>query len=349
MGCTGVALFLALSGPARSQERKPEAAAVEGRAHIQAEYLRERQEVERRRLERLARLAESQEPSEAQRTYEDYFRSAIEAGLFAEAEPVAERVLADEKTEPGVRTLAVVANFVAEADRGAYDESLKSLAKAMDAAEADPAGAARRIATLPLATRLSVLEAYYQKLVQADEFGPAREAMRLISERAREPALKEYAAARLKQLDLIGKPAPAIAGRDVDGEPVSLGDEKGCVVLVVFWATWCAPCAEEAVFLNELAERFGPRGLRIMGVNLDASSDPNEDTAAVLPEVRRFLVEHNVRWPNLINGTGDWDYAEALGVTAIPANVLIGRDGTLIHLDLAPTNMERVIEKALAP
>ena len=62
---------------------------------------------------------------------------------------------------------------------------------------------------------------------------------------------------------------------------------------------------------------------------------------AVRPAVRRFLLEYNVRWPNLINGAGDQDYAGLYAVSEVPANVLIGREGTLIHLDLTRSNLER--------
>ena len=68
-----------------------------------------------------------------------------------------------------------------------------------------------------------------------------------------------------------------------------------------------------------------------------------------MPNIRRFLLDNNVRWPNLINGTGTNDYAKAYGVAEIPSNVLIGRDGTVIHLDLSPRkNLATVVAKAVA-
>ena len=62
-----------------------------------------------------------------------------------------------------------------------------------------------------------------------------------------------------------------------------------------------------------------------------------------MPNIRRFLFDHNVRWPNLVNGEGVHDYARAYGVAEIPSNVLIGRDGTVIHLDLSRKNLDAVI------
>ena len=62
--------------------------------------------------------------------------------------------------------------------------------------------------------------------------------------------------------------------------------------------------------------------------------------AIVMPNIRRFILDHNVRWPNLVNGTGAQDYAKAYGVSDIPANVLIGRDGKVAHLDLTAKNLD---------
>ena len=66
-----------------------------------------------------------------------------------------------------------------------------------------------------------------------------------------------------------------------------------------------------------------------------------------MPNIRRFLLDHNVRWPNLVNGDGAHDYAAAYGVTEIPTNVLIGRDGTVIHVDLSRKNLAQVVARAV--
>ena len=87
-----------------------------------------------------------------------------------------------------------------------------------------------------------------------------------------------------------------------------------------------------------------------MGINVDTLQGDGPKLETVLPNVRRFLLDNNVRWPNLINGTGTNDYAKAYGVTEIPSNVLIGRDGNVIHLDLSPRkNLATVVAKAVAP
>ena len=59
------------------------------------------------------------------------------------------------------------------------------------------------------------------------------------------------------------------------------------------------------------------------------------------------MLDRNVEWPTLINGQGDKDYAKAYGVTELPANVLIARDGTIAHIDLVLKNLEPAIARAL--
>ena len=147
----------------------------------------------------------------------------------------------------------------------------------------------------------------------------------------------------------MGKPAPAIQGPDIDGKPFNLADSKGKVVLVVFWGSWCLPSAAEIEGFQQVAGSYRARGFEVVGINLDAQQDGGQKLETVLPNIRHFLVDHNVRWPTLINGSGEHDYASAYGVTEIPANVLIGRDGTIVQLDLVNKNLESVVARVLGP
>lgn len=66
-----------------------------------------------------------------------------------------------------------------------------------------------------------------------------------------------------------GVPAPEIGLKDLAGEPVTLEALKGQVVLVDFWASWCAPCREELPVLEALYKKYRAQGLVIVGVGLD--------------------------------------------------------------------------------
>lgn len=350
------ALFLGLPASARAQAVQAPveapaagAAGLTTREAIEAEFRRDLIRIETARIDRLAALAAGQPKDEAARTYEEVFRFAMASGLYNQAEPVAERVLRSGEAPPEVALLAELVNIVAEANRGAYQESLDSLSAAIRtrdaAAKGDPAAKAARI--LPLSARLALVNVYTQRLIQSAQYDVARRALTMIRDSSGEPALKSLASGRLAQIDLIGKPAPAIAGTSVDGKPVALADFKGQVVLIVFWASWCLPNVEEAGRLAAIEDAYRARGFRILGINLDTMQDGGVPAGSVLPNVRRFLLDHNVRWPNLINGPGAADYARAFGVTEIPANVLIGRDGTVLQLDLGRANLEATVAKAL--
>jgi peroxiredoxin len=315
---------------------------------INRDFEKELRRLERQRLERLAQLADRQDKAEANKTYEAYFQLAISSQLYREAEPTAERVLKSANPSSRVAGMAALVNIVAEADRGAYDESLASLAAAFQRAGRPQDGAASGPrGSLPRATRLLLAEAYYQRLMRADRFDIARQAMRMIQDQAEDVAITDYAATRIRQLDMIGMPAPPVVGPDLDGKTIRLADFKGDVVLILFWATWYIPAAQDVAELDRIYESYRQRGFRVLGVNLDTAQEGGEKIEIVLPNIRRFLLDHNVRWPNLINGTGDRDYAKAYGVNELPANVLIGRDGKVIQRDLTRSTLERVASKVL--
>jgi len=315
---------------------------------IQDDYNRQLLQLERQRLERLGQLAPRQSPKDAVETYELLFRLAITNNLFSDAEPFAQQVLKATGSSPTVVFLAHTIDIIASADRGNFDESLAELRRLFDGKN-QPARLVQGAPALDTPDLLAICEAYYQRLIQADRFDTARAAFQLVFKDSENPAVKEFCTNRLNQLALIGKPAPAIQGADLDGKPVNLADLKGQVVLVVFWASWCLPSSTEVAWLDHVYTSNQSRGFRIVGINLDTLQSDTLKIETVMPNVRRFILDHNIRWPNLINGTGAHDYARAYGVVDIPANVLIGRDGNVIHLDLSRKNLDAVIARSVTP
>ena len=234
--------------------------------------------------------------------------------------------------------LAQLVNIIAEAERGDYDGSMRDL-KAYLGATALRAAPASQI---PARTLLTIGEAYFRRLVQGRRFDLAREVCDVITKEAVNPAVRDHFAGYRRRLDLVGRPAPAIRGTDVDGAEVRLDDLKDKVVLVVFWATWCNPCVERIPILNRALELYEKDGFAILGVNLDSGPDRER-------LVRRFVVEFGVPWPNVLSGEGEHDIAGSYAVSEIPANVLIGRDGKVVTFDLGGADLLQAVSQAVRP
>jgi thiol-disulfide isomerase/thioredoxin len=315
---------------------------------IDEEYSRQVLELGRRRLEQLSQLAARQQPADAAATFERLFRLAITDDLFRDAEVAAATVIERGTSSATTSALAYFVKIIAEADRGAFQDSLKTLRQAVLESTAErPAGAPR--AAISPSEVIGICEAYYQRLVEAGQFAIAREAFQLVLEKPYRPAVKDFLTSRLKRLELVGKPAPPIAGADLDGKPFNLANLRGKAVLLVFWASWCQPTAEQVPWLEKVEAEYHDKGLRIVGINLDTQTDGGQKLETVLPNIRRQLLEYNVPWPTLINGKDDQDYAKAYGVSDIPANVLVGPDGSVAQIDLSRRNLEAVLGRLLKP
>ena len=141
---------------------------------------------------------------------------------------------------------------------------------------------------------------------------------------------------------------PDFTLKDLDGHDESLGQFKGKVVLVNFWATWCAPCRIEIPWLMDLQEKYGPQGFTVLGVAMD-----EEGKSAVAPFIQkeRFKIGANsqpVNYPILIGKEAVGD--EYGGVPALPESFLIGRDGKIVDKILGlrgKAEIEDSIKKAL--
>jgi peroxiredoxin len=121
------------------------------------------------------------------------------------------------------------------------------------------------------------------------------------------------------QADLVGKVAPDFALPGLSGETVKLSDFKGKIVLLDFWATWCAPCRREVPGLNRLQRQFAARGFTVLGISLD-----EEGASVVRPIAQRLGMSYPVAIGTQQVAT---DYA---GIQALPTAFLIGRDGRIL-------------------
>jgi len=113
---------------------------------------------------------------------------------------------------------------------------------------------------------------------------------------------------------------PPLALATLGGEPLRSEQLAGKVVLVNFWATWCAPCRFEMPSFERVYKNKKDAGFVIVGIATDRAGDG---------EVRRFLAERGISYP-VAMATGEVERAFG-GVNALPTSFLIGRDGTIRH------------------
>lgn len=118
----------------------------------------------------------------------------------------------------------------------------------------------------------------------------------------------------------VGQPAPALAGTDAGGAAVKLADLRGRVVYLDFWASWCAPCLQALPHYQSLARELEPRGLTVIGVNLD------RDRALA----DRALKRTGASFPVVFDPAGRW--AQAFALPAMPTSYVIDRSGTIRHV-----------------
>jgi len=128
-----------------------------------------------------------------------------------------------------------------------------------------------------------------------------------------------------------------------------LAENRGKVILVDFWATWCGPCRELFPHTVELHRRYADRGLAVLSVSVD---DPSEQA-----EVGRFLASQGARFPSFISryGTGSRSVeAFEIGEGAIPYVKLYDREGRLYKAfgggaeELNPERIEAAIKELLS-
>ncbi len=90
-----------------------------------------------------------------------------------------------------------------------------------------------------------------------------------------------------------GGPAPKLALRDLAGNPVKLADFSGKVILVNFWATWCAPCIEEMPSMQRLRDKLALAGFEVLAINFQEGQARIEDFLKKRPLKLTILRDHD--------------------------------------------------------
>ena len=140
-----------------------------------------------------------------------------------------------------------------------------------------------------------------------------------------------------------GAPVTDFELPDLAGAHVSLSAQRGRVVFVNFWATWCPPCRDEAPSLERLYGRLRLEGFEVLAVSIDATSDRGE--------VAEFRREFGLSFPVLLD-PGQTAYS-AFGVTGVPETYMIDPQGRLAERFIGPRNWDdpryaRAVRRLLA-
>jgi len=136
----------------------------------------------------------------------------------------------------------------------------------------------------------------------------------------------------------VGYKAIDFTQNSIEGKPVSLSDFRGKYVLIDFWASWCRPCRMENPNVVAAYHKFKDKGFTILGVSMD--SDAAKWQAAIQQD--------GLVWTHVSDLKGWANEAGKLyGVTGIPANYLIDRDGKIVAKDLRGEALEQKLAELL--
>lgn len=139
----------------------------------------------------------------------------------------------------------------------------------------------------------------------------------------RGPTPRQVDAFRLNRYAPGTKP-PEFSGLTLQGHGLSLSGLQGKVLILNFWASWCAECRPEMPVLQQLHHEFVSRGLAVVGVNA------REDTEVV----RRYASSLGLTFPLVLDPAGKIN--GLYGVIGLPTTFVVGRDGHAVALAIGP-------------
>jgi peroxiredoxin len=149
---------------------------------------------------------------------------------------------------------------------------------------------------------------------------------------------REETAQRLARELVAGAKFPDFEEKDLGGNPLSVANYKGKVVLVDFWATWCPPCVGELPNLVKTYEKHHDKGFEIIGISLDQNE----------AGLKNFTKNYNVTWPQYFDGKGWGNKLVAkYGVMVLPTTFLVDGEGKIIGRNLRGEALEDALSKAL--
>jgi thiol-disulfide isomerase/thioredoxin len=162
------------------------------------------------------------------------------------------------------------------------------------------------------------------------------------SQREGEKELCKTAKEQLEALGVAsGKKELEMKFTALDGRKIDLKNMRGKVVLVDFWATWCAPCVKEVPHLKELYKKYHDQGFEIIGITLDEG--------AAAERVKELIAEKEIPWPQRFEGKGfnNDSYRQLYGIGSLPTVWLVNKEGIIVDRNARGERLEPLIQKYL--
>jgi peroxiredoxin len=132
--------------------------------------------------------------------------------------------------------------------------------------------------------------------------------------------------------------APELSLPATDSKTINLSDLKGKVVIVDFWASWCAPCRENNPHLTKLYNKYHDKGLEILSVSLDTNES----------NWKEAIVQDNLKWLQ-VNDNRGWNAQSAIAynVEGIPSMFLVDKKGIIREINLFGWRLEDEVKSLL--
>lgn len=132
----------------------------------------------------------------------------------------------------------------------------------------------------------------------------------------------------------VSQQAPEFALNNLEGKQVKLGDYRGKVVLLNFWASWCLPCKEEMPLIQAAYEKYREHGLVVLGINMTDLDDRKA--------IDRFVQETGVTFPILLDESGS--VSDDYRIISIPTSFFIDRTGMIQHFQMGAMSAKQLQE-----
>ncbi len=153
--------------------------------------------------------------------------------------------------------------------------------------------------------------------------------------------IQPLAAATLVKAPLklkVGDLAPQFVRRDLQGHLFDLKAQRGKIVLIDFWASWCPPCILAIPHLAQLQKKYSGRGFQVVGISMDDSADTAKQTMQTIA----------FNYPVVL---GDAKFGNRYGgVLGLPLQFLVGADGKILAIwngEFPPATLDKGIAAAL--